>query len=287
MFMHGRVSERRTSPLFAALAVGLIFTSGPGYAGQLPPARIQAWNEYVRLTEERISRELASEEAFLVQDFGNPRASERARAALIAGDRLLGEMKSVRANGDEVDVPGGMIHHWRGSIFIPGVTLDQLLDDVMHPDAAAFQQRDVLETRVLDRGDNWLHLYLKLQRSKIITATYDTEHRVEYVRHGTDRASSRTVATSIRELADAGTPEERQKPEGEDRGFLWRLNSYWRYEQVDGGVFVECESVTLSRSIPFLAAVFIRPIVTSVARESLDRTLTSLKERMQSKKTSL
>ncbi len=44
----------------------------------------------------------------------------------------------------------------------------------------------------------------------------------------------------------------REKPEGKDRGFLWRLNSYWRYQQVDGGVLVECESLTLSReSRPF------------------------------------
>jgi len=34
---------------------------------------------------------------------------------------------------------------------------------------------------------------------------------------------------------------------GDDRGFLWRLNAYWRYEQVAGGVIAECESITLSR----------------------------------------
>jgi len=256
--------------------------AGSVWAAELPADRLRSWEEYVRLTEARIGRELASGAAgFLVADFEGPGVGDAARRDLRAGELVMTEMETSGDDGEAVDVPGGMIHHWRGAVLIPGATLDEVLEGVMHPEVASAAQADVLETRVLARGPDWLELYLRLQRSKIVTATYNTEHRVDYVRHGAARASSRTIATRIRELADVGTPDEHEKAEGEDRGFLWRLNSYWRYEQVAEGVIVECESLTLSRSIPFLVAPLVRPIVTGVARESLDRTLTSLRERLQ------
>lgn len=259
----------------------------PVGAGELPPDRLAAWSEYVRLTEARIASELGSREGFLVQDFGHPAESVRDLEALGEGELVLESMETRRGDGDDIEVPGGMIHHWRGAVLIPGVTLDEVLADILYPDEAGSQQQDVLETRVLERGPNWLRIYLKLVRSKIVTATYNTVHRVEYVRHDATHASSRTVATYLRELADAGTPDEREKPQDEDRGFLWRLNSYWRYQEVAGGVIVECESLTLSRSIPFLIAPIIRPIVSGVAKESMDRTLKSMRERIGGKKTEI
>jgi hypothetical protein len=110
---------------------------------------------------------------------------------------------------------------------------------------------------------------------------YNTEHFVRYTRHGPDRASSRTVSTRIAELADPGTPTEREKPLGEDREFLWRMKSHWRYLDVPEGVLVECESITLSRSVPLLARPLLGPIINSVARESMERTLAKLRERMR------
>lgn len=117
-----------------------------------------------------------------------------------------------------------------------------------------------------------------MRRTKIVTVTYDTEHRLDYRRHGRTRASSRSVATRIVELDAAGTANEREKPQGEDRGFLWRLNSYWRYEQIGGGVIVELESLTLSRSIPMGLGAIVKPIIDRIARESIDRTLENIRQ---------
>jgi len=90
-------------------------------------------------------------------------------------------------------------------------------------------------------------------------------------------ATNRSVSTKIAELAGAGTAGEREKTPGDDHGFLWRLNAYWRYEQVDGGVLIECESVSLSRSIPLLLRPFVTSTVDRIARESLEKTLRSVK----------
>jgi len=86
-------------------------------------------------------------------------------------------------------------------------------------------------------------------------------------------AASLQVALILR-----SEPDEREKPIGNDRGFLWRLNSYWRYQQVDEGVIVECESVSLSRSVPAMLRWMIGPIINRTARETLTATLTSMSE---------
>lgn len=257
----------------------------PMESGELPAERLSAWEEYRSLTEARIARELASGAGFLVQDFQDAADADGDREKLLSGELVTGAMETRRPDGSDIDVPGGMIHHWRGAILIPGVTLEEVLEDVVYPDETGFRQEDVLDSRVLGRGDNSFRVYLKLVRKKIVTATYNTEHQVEYSRRGEGRAVSRTIATRIRELEDAGTPEEQERPLGEDRGFLWRLNSYWRYEEVDGGVLVECESLTLSRSIPFFLAPLVRPIVSGVAKESMGRTLTSMRDRITARGT--
>jgi hypothetical protein len=135
-----------------------------------------------------------------------------------------------------------------------------------------------VQSRLLARDGDRLNVYMKLRRTSIITVTYNTEHHVEYTRLSPARAAARSVATRIAELEDAGTPKEHEKPAGEDSGFLWHLNAYWRYEEVRGGVIVECESVSLSRSVPMLVRPVANPIVDRIARESLLRTLESLRK---------
>src|SRR3954465_7571233 len=108
---------------------------------------------------------------------------------------------------------------------------------------------------------------------------YDTEYDVEYKRLGTDRAFSNSISTKVAEIENAGTPKERALPEGNDHGYMWRLNSYWRYEQLADGVLVEIESLTLSRALPAIIGPLIRPIVNSTARESMSRTLASVRAR--------
>ena len=133
---------------------------------------------------------------------------------------------------------------------------------------------------MLERTPDGLRLYLKLQKSKLVTVVYNTEHLVRYEKHSADQESSSSIATKIAELEHPSKSNEREKPEGKDSGYLWRMNSYWRYQQVDGGVIVECESMTLSRSIPILFEYIVRPMIKGTAQESLHRTLDSMRTRM-------
>ena len=166
--------------------------------------------------------------------------------------------------GDMIDVPGGTIYHSSGSILIRNTAVDRVVAALMYPGTPP-PQEDVLESRVMARSGDRLRVYLKLARSAIVTVVYDTEHDVTFTRHSPAMVTSRSVSTRI---AESGSG---------DRGFLWRLNSYWRYTQVGPDVRVDLESLSLSRSVPRVARAVARPVIDRIARESLDRTLISLK----------
>ena len=250
------------------------------HAARLESVSLAGWAAYVQATERRLTRELADGRRFLGVDFDSDAASER--AAVLGGQVLVRRLEVSGADGQSIDVPSARVHHWRGVIFVPGVTLADLLAE-LRSNAPPAGQDDVLASRVLERGPDRMKVYLKLQRRKIVTVVYDTEHVVTFNTYGPARASTVSVATKIAELENPGTPEERERPQGDDRGFLWKLNAYWRYEQVAGGVIAECESISLSRDAPALVRYVAEPLIESTARESMERTLTSFRMRFAAK----
>jgi hypothetical protein len=246
-------------------------------ASSLRAETLRGWEAYTAATEARIARELAAAEGFLALDFEATRHEDR--RTLLSGAVGVVKRETVGTGGRAVEVLDGMVHHWRGSVFIPGTSLEHILAHIAHPRPEDTVQEDVLASRILDRGPGSLRLYLRLRRSEIVTVVYNTEHDVRYTRHGHRRASSRSVATRIAEVVDPATPHERERTLGDDRGFLWGLNSYWRYEQVGGGVVVECESISLSRTVPSLLRGAVRPLIDQVARGSMERTLLAMRSR--------
>jgi putative flippase GtrA len=225
--------------VFAAAAMAAVSVLGtPASAAAQPSAdTLAAWDRVVSSTEARLQRDV-----------------HRPRGSAAAG-----------ITGNATPIDGGLVNHWTGALFIKGVTLDAVLDRLTNPGTPP-PQEDVVESRVLGRyGKESLHVYLKLVRRTIVTATYDTEHDVNITRLSPTLAVSRSVSTSIAEVG------------GGDRGFLWRLNSYWRYQQLTGGVLVQMESLTLSRSVPAIVRPVALPIVNRVARESVVRTLSAFR----------
>jgi putative flippase GtrA len=266
---------------FLLLISSLTTTNSPLRAQGPPAETVAGWDEYIQLTESRIERELGSRDGFFAYEFQPRRRVQAERAGIFSGRVVVSRMETRRRNGREVSVPGGKIHHWRGAVFIPGASLRSVLEMAGYSDGKRHRQEDVLESKVLERSGESVRVYLKLTRSRIVSVTYNTEHVISLRRLGRGKAASQSTSTKVAELANAGTRLEREKPPGDDRGFLWRLNSYWRYQQTEDGVVVECETLTLSRSIPAIAGPVISPIVDSVARESMTRTLASIKDRFE------
>ena len=259
-----------------ALAAAILVVLCTGVeAADLRPEMIDAWNRYVRATEARIVGEETAPYRLLAS-----RDAARQVARLRGGEVIVEKLETRDANGGELDVPGGLIHHWRGTVFLRGVTLEELLTVTRSPELTARHQPDVLELKVLERSGDTLRLYIKVQRKSVMTVTYNTEYLVLSHRQSPRTATSRSLATKIAEIADAGTPLEREQPVGRDRGFLWRLNAYWRYEQMDDGVVAELESITLSRTVPLGLATLVRPIIDREARTSIGSTLLAFRGRM-------
>ena len=264
-----------------ALVVGLLagHVAGLG-AAELQEQTLAAWERYVAATERRIAREVEDGDRFLVLDFLPDGARMRRQA--LAGQPVIGRMEEARdERGERIDVPKGEVYHWRGAILVPNAEVDHVVDGLQYTIPPHELQSDVLESSVLWREGNRLGSFLKLQRETVVvTMHYNTEHAVEYVRPGGGRAWSRSRSTRIAELENAGTRDEREKPVGNDRGFLWRLNVYWRYQEAAGGVLMECEIVALSRSIPFLMRWMVAPIVNREGRSALLNMLHAMRTKL-------
>lgn len=240
---------------------------------RLSPATLGAWNGYIAAIERRIAGELAAAPRFLAMDF----SAEAVRDRRLAGTGAI----VVRPGGPDdrhggtLDIASATIHHWRGAVLIPRVRLAHVIRTLQ--EQAPPPGEDVLQSAVISRDTNGMTVYLKLRRRKFVTVVYDTEHHVRFRQHGPTQASSMSTATKIAELEAVGTASER--PTGTDRGYLWRLQSYWRYVEVAEGVIAECESITLSRDIPGALRYLAMPVVRSTARESMERTLIALRDR--------
>jgi putative flippase GtrA len=247
---------------------------------KLLPKTLQGFRSYVSAVEARRARELAEKQPFLEIDRRSAAEQARIMATLKRGEVFVerGAVSRDRSAA-EISIDGGLINHWRGTVFVPNVKLDQVLRVLQEPQTDKHKQEDVISSRVISRDGDSQKVFLRLKRTKFVTVVYDTEYDVDYVRLAPDLALSNSISTKVVEIENAGTPREIALPEGNDHGYMWRLNSYWRYKQVDGGVLVEVESLTLSRDLPAIIGPLIRPIVNSTARESMTRTLASVRAR--------
>jgi len=252
----------------------------PAKAAELGTETVKAWNDYIASREKQIALELNSSKGFLVMDFQNQQEAAAERRSVLAGEVSVKRVNPADGKGD-FQIPGGTVHHWRGAVLLPDVPFEFAMHRIRHPELETEKQEDVLESRVMERmSPDRYRLFLKLKRTQIITVVYNTEHLAAFEKHGDDKYSSSSVSVKIAEVEQLKGGGEREKPEGDDRGFLWRMNSYWRYQKVPGGVLVECETITLSRAIPFLLEGLTRPIINNVAGESMERTLSELRGRM-------
>jgi len=272
---------RQSLRRFLALALcGLLLApSALAASAELKPKTLEVFEHYVSLREAQIQEELRRPGAnpFLWVDTLPAARRQEAYAELKEGEVTI-ERPEVRENGKKIEIDDGIIHHWMGTVFIPGVTLKQtiaLLQDYDNHEVT--YSPDVMESKLLEREGNHFKIFMRFLKKKVITVVLNTEQDVRYVPLTPTRMYCVAKTTRIAEVEDAGKPDEREKPVGNDGGFMWRLYTYWLFEERDGGVYVQCEAISLSRSIPFLLK-WLKPFITSVPRESLQFTLETTRQ---------
>lgn len=240
-------------------------------AAELRPATLQSFERYVRLTEARIDSE--RRERFLWID--RLAADRRADIAKqFEQGEVVVEQLETRDNGRQIDIPSGMVHHWVSAAFVPGATLAQTVAFAQDYDHhAELFQPAVARSRLLRRNGNTFLVAFRFVQKRIITVVTDVESEAHFVALDPSRVEARVYATRIAEVEDAFSSNERVVRPDEGHGYLWRMNTYCRFVQRDGGVYIEFESLSLSRDLPTGIGWMVRPFVTSVPRDSLVFTL--------------
>lgn len=182
------------------------------------------------------------------------------------GEVLIG----AGAAASLIGVPNGMIHDWRSATVVPGATVEQALAILQdYADYKHVYAPEIADSKLLSHEGNKYRAYLRLIKKKVLTVVLDSEYEVEYqpLDHGNGTPKRWAVISRSTKFAEVSNGQ--QLPQGTGHGFLWRLNSYWLIEPRGGGVYLECRSISLSRDIPLVFEWIIKPMVTSVPRESL------------------
>lgn len=243
---------------------------GPDVVADLRAETMEALQRHVRTVEARIEERVSGRRSFLWLS-ESPARQARVRNGQIVTERV--------GRDGPVDVPDGLIHDFIGAAFIPGVTLEQTIAFVQDYDRHEnYYGPEVMDSKIVSREGNHFTLFMRLKKKKVITVVLDTHHDATFF--PLDRTSwhSRSATTSVAEVEDPGTPRERVLPAGTGHGFMWTLNSYWRFLERDNGVYIECQAVSLSRGIPWGLGWLIGPIVNDLPKESLENTLRATRD---------
>jgi hypothetical protein len=266
----------RTRLLFLVCILGLCTA---GSAADLKPNTTAAFDKYVAATEARFTNELKPGGAFLFVDGLSADEKKQSYEQLKAGEILIRKLET-RPPGD--DVPDGIVHHWVGLIFIPGVTLAQTLPVVQdYEHRAELYKPDVTASRVISHQGNDWKVFLRLYQKKFTTVVFNTDYAIHWSQVDTHKMYCSSISTRIAEVKDPAKPDGEEIPVGHGHGYLWRLNTYWRFEEKDGGVYLQCEALSLTRDIPTGLGWLLRPLVTSIPKNSLNRALGRTREVVQ------
>jgi hypothetical protein len=271
MVKTGRHLQRTLALVFAAC----LALPAPANAADLQPQTAQAYDRYIGLTTAQVDSELAQQGPYLWVE-RLPAAQRATDEEQLRNGELVIERLETLDSGKPMAVPGGIIHHWIGTVFVPGATLRQTLSFMQDYDhKEEYFKPDIVRSKILRHDGDDYFVLLRFYNKKIITTVIDTDQEVHYHVVDSTHAYSRSRTTRVQEVENAGKSDEKLETEGHDRGFMWRMNTYWRFEEKDGGTYVECQAISLTRDIPTGLGWIVGSFVTSVPRESLTFTLTT------------
>jgi hypothetical protein len=201
---------------------------------------------------------------------------------LRAGEMVI-ERRTTEDNGSAINAPVGKIHDWFGTMFIPGATLVQVRSAMQdYENYKNTYQPEVIDSKLNRREGDEFDIFLRLYKKQIITVVFNTNYHVRYGMVDPRHMFIISRSTRIAEVKDPKRGYTEELPPGNDTGFLWRLNAYWRFEEADGGVYAECRAISLSRDVPLGLGWMIGSFVEKFPREALINTLRATRKAVQS-----
>jgi hypothetical protein len=232
------------------------------------PAAVFAFNSYIGGVESRLAQQHRSQGGFIA----GVGSGTQGEARLRRGELIIEQLTPSTG----ADLPGAMLHDWRGTAFAPGAKAADF--ERLMRDYNAYPQRyapQVVQAKVISQQGDRYQAVMRVRQKHVITVVMDTAYEITFGRLDAQHGYSISRSTRISEISSPGTRDEHALQPSEEHGFLWRLNTYWSYEERDGGLYMQIESVSLTRAIPMGLGWAIGPFVKSVPRESLEFTLRS------------
>ena len=258
---------------FLALAAGTAL-----FARELKPATLAAFDRYVRLTEARMADEVEGRSPFLWID-RRPAPEDSALRARLARGEIITARLETRESGKRIDAPGGLIHHWIGTVLLPGVSLDRAIAFVQnYPGYPTAFAPLIVRARVVSQTPDLFVVTMRTRMEKVIEVVMDGDYTVEYRRLSNSRVYTRSVASNLFQVDDAGKPGETRTPGDQATGFLWRINTYCWFQSAAEGTYEQCEAISLTRDAPMLLGPIVRPFITGIPRDALTMTLTGVRK---------
>jgi hypothetical protein len=255
-----------------AMSMVLLATPAPD-TWDLTPAALAAFDRYARLTEARMDGEIAGKSPYLWID-RQPAAQKADLARRLQQGEVLVSKLETRDGGKEIDTPDSMMHHWIGTVLLPGVKIERAIAFVQDYERyPAIFHPMILRAKILNRAGNTFNVQMRTAAKKLITVTLDGDYAIEYRTLTPARTFTRSTAANFYEISSPGTSSESRTHADKGNGFLWRLNTYCSFEQRSEGTYEQCESISLTRGIPYLMGPLVRPFVSSIPRETLAQTL--------------
>lgn len=240
-----------------AFAVSLAGMPSPAAAATLTDAAIRAFTE----------RAEKAQQAF-VERTAKPVGGDPQLLKVVGGGAIAAEPGS----GDGInDVDEALLHHWRARVLLPGVTIDQVLPlSRSYPDYPTIFH-PIVQARILSQeGDHFKVQFRMKESAGGLSATLDVRSGITYSRPEPGRAYVISRSEEIREVKDASRPSERQLPAGKDSGYLWRSATFTSFIEDRAGVWMEMETLGLSRQFPPMLGWIIEPIARRVGRRSAE-----------------
>lgn len=261
------------------LAVCAFLTAAqPGLAfAKLTPETARAFDRYVEAAESRMAQDLLPAR-FLHID------TEPGLKARVRGGEVGIQSGSTLNGAQETKVPGGLLQDWLGLMFIPGASITgvrAVLQD--YSNYKNFYKPEVIESKEISHHDDEYEIFLRLYEKHILTVVLNANYHVLYGMLDAKRMYVTSHSTRIAEVKDPKHSYTEEEPVGDGTGFLWRLNSYWRFEEADGGVYAECEAISLSRDVPLGLGFMLKGFLERFPKESMMNTLRGTKAAVQAR----
>ncbi len=240
-------------------------------AAELQQSTLTAWQTYLAEVDTHMQQRIAGKQTFLWADESADRAARVRRGEVV--------IAPITANGMK-HVPKGLIHDWIGAVFIPNATIDSLWTVLLDYDKYKQVYRPVVtESRVLSCTKEKQEFVMAWQkRALFVSAAMQGRYQAVNVQVDSHRGYILAEATEVREIVGYGRKNERMLPPDTGNGYVWRIQSVERYEERDGGVYLEVEAIVLTRDIPESLNWLVSPVVNRLSIQSVTTTLSMTRD---------